>query len=258
MDSDVVSRRASRNRQLAGNLHKASNFDPTASLSPRSSFEAWQETVDGRGLASTLPEIDATKRLRVTLLDIQQNHRVRRLNRDLAATLHEKDALLKQNEFVIGEVNHRVQNSLQLVSGFLALQARASDHSDVKASLEEARRRLTAVALVHRRLYRGDEIGIVDVSRFIEELCADTVLFMGKGLAKHLSQELSPFMISTDIAIPLSLVLTELLINCNKYAYAGQPGPVEIQLTGSGKHLHLSAADKGLGKPPISKDSARK
>jgi chemotaxis family two-component system sensor kinase Cph1 len=161
--------------------------------------------------------------------------------------LQDKDLLLQKNEFLIGEVNHRIQNSLQLVSSFLSLQARASNNPDLHAPLEEARRRLAAVALVHRRLYRGDQVDIVDAGRYIEDLCADTVSFMGRDWAQHLTLDLSPIMISTDLAVPLSLVLTELMINCNKYAYGGESGPIEIRLSGDRTHLHLVVADKGQG-----------
>jgi chemotaxis family two-component system sensor kinase Cph1 len=237
----------------AGNPHKAVSLGPDETLTPRSSFEAWREIVSGRALAWTLPEANAAKRLRATLLDIQQNRRVQALNHQLTAILKDKDLLLQQNEFLMGEVNHRVQNSLQLVSSFLSLQARASGDPVLQAALEEARRRLTAVALVHRRLYRGDQIEIVDAARYIEELCADTVAFMGKEWAQHLTLDLSPVMISTDLAVPLSLVLTELMINSNKYAYGGEPGPIDIRLTGDRTHLHLSVADKGKGNTGSSK-----
>ncbi len=231
----------------AGNPHKAGNLGPDETLTPRSSFEAWREIVSGRALGWTLPEVDAANRLRATLLDIQQNRRVQALNHQLTTILRDKDLLLERNEFLIGEVNHRVQNSLQLVSSFLSLQARASANPELQAALEEARRRLTAVALVHRRLYKGDKIDIVDAGRYVEELCADTVTFMGKEWAQHLTLDLSPVMISTDLAVPLSLVLTELMINCNKYAYGGEPGPIEIRLTGDLSSLYLSVSDKGRG-----------
>jgi len=232
----------------AGNPHKLDGQDPRQPLSPRASFEAWRETVRGRARAWTLPEVDAATRLRSTLLDVQQNRRVRELNRQLTKILQDKDLLLQQKAFLVGEVHHRVQNSLQLVSSFLALQARASENPELHAALEEARRRLSAVALVHRRLYRGDQIQWVDAARYIEELCADTFSFMGQDWAPHLSLDLPPIMVSTDRAVTLGLVLTELMINTNKYAYGGDAGPMEIQLLEDRTDLRLVVADKGTGK----------
>ena len=62
----------------AGNPRKMHSDDPTLTLTPRASFEAWAETVRGRARAWTLPELDAAARLRTALLDVQQNRRVRR------------------------------------------------------------------------------------------------------------------------------------------------------------------------------------
>ncbi len=238
----------------AGNPHKADSLEkPGASLTPRLSFNLWQETVRGRARLWALPEIDAALRLRVALLEVQQNRRMGELNRQLTKIVQDKDVLLQQNEFLIGEVNHRVQNSLQLVSSYLALQARASSNPELLAALEEARRRISAVALVHRRLYRGDQLALVDAARYIEELCADTFAFMGHDWARHLSLNLSPVMVSTDRAVTLGLLLTELLINANKYAYDGLPGPIEIELLEDRTVLRLIVADKGSGKVASSK-----
>ncbi|MDB5412536.1 MAG: hypothetical protein JWR10_871 [Rubritepida sp.] len=231
----------------AGNPHKDAGIDPQVPLTPRASFAAWGETVRGRARRWSPPEVEAATRLRAALLDVRQNRRVRELNGQLTKILQDKDLLLQQKEFLIGEVNHRVQNSLQLVSGFLALQARDSDDPGLHAALEEARRRLTAVALVHRRLYRGDHIEVVDAARYVEELCADTFSFMGQDWTPHLTLDLSPVLISTDRAVTLGLVLTELLINANKHAYGGAAGPIEVQLTEDRTHLRMSVADKGAG-----------
>jgi light-regulated signal transduction histidine kinase (bacteriophytochrome) len=233
----------------AGNPHKFGSLgELEAPLTPRMSFDLWQETVRGRARRWALPEIDAALRLRVALLEVQQNRRIRKLNRQLTKIVQDKDLLLQQNEFLIGEVNHRVQNSLQLVSSYLALQARRSTSPELLAALEEARRRISAVSLVHRRLYRGDQLALVDAARYIEELCADTFAFMGQDWAQHLSLNLSPVMVSTDRAVTLGLLLTELLINANKYAYDGLAGPIEIELIEDRALLHLIVADKGSGK----------
>jgi chemotaxis family two-component system sensor kinase Cph1 len=232
----------------AGNPHKSASTDPGTLLTPRASFEAWQETVRGLARAWTAPEIDAAIRLRTAVLEVQQNRRVYELNRQLTLILQDKDILLQQNAFLIGEVNHRVQNSLQLVSSYLALQARKSESPELLAGLEEARRRITAVAVVHRRLYRGDQVSLVDAARYIEELCADTFSFMGQDWAQHLTLNLAPVIVSTDRAVTLGLLVTELMINANKHAYNGLAGPIEIEITEDRAMLRLTVSDRGGGK----------
>jgi two-component sensor histidine kinase len=232
----------------AGNPHKPDDPTTAAMLTPRASFEAWSQTVRGRAQRWTLAEANAATRLRIALLDVQQNRRMRDLNRQLTATLQDKDLLLQQKEYLIGEVNHRVQNSLQLVSSFLSLQAKASGNAELQSALGEARRRLTAVALVHRRLYRGDNIGVVDLARYIEELCADTFSFKGQDWSQNLTLNLAPALVSTDRAVTLGLILTELMINSSKHAYAGADGPIEVELIADRTHLQLAVCDKGSGK----------
>jgi light-regulated signal transduction histidine kinase (bacteriophytochrome) len=232
----------------AGNPHKMAHPDPAQPLNPRASFDAWAETVRGRSRPWTLPEIDAAIRLRVVLQEGQRNRRVLELNHQLAKILQDKDLLLRQKDFLIGEVNHRIQNSISLVSSFLGLQSRASGDPALQAALEEARRRLAAVGLVHRRLYRGDQIEVVDTARYIEELCADTFAFMGHDWSKHLRLSLAPVLVTTDRAVTLGLVLTELLINANKYAYEGAAGPIHIDLSEDLTHLHMVVSDQGSGR----------
>ena len=136
----------------AGNPHKIASGDSTLMLTPRASFEAWAETVRGRARAWTLPEMDAATRLRAALLDVRQNRRVQELNQQLTTLVRDKDLLLQQKEFLLGEINHRVQNSLAIVSGFLSLQARDANDIPLREGLKEAGRRITAIGLVHRRL----------------------------------------------------------------------------------------------------------
>jgi chemotaxis family two-component system sensor kinase Cph1 len=231
----------------AGHPHEPTDAEPKP-LSPRASFDAWSETVHGRSREWPSAKMAAATRLRAALLEVQQARRLHDLNHHLTAILRDKDILLTQKEFLITEVNHRTQNSLQLVSSFLSVQARGTDDPKLMASLDEARRRLTAVALVHRRLYRGDQVDVVDLARYIEELCEDTFSFMGADWQRHLTLSLTPTLVSADQAIPLGLILTELLINANKYAYGGAAGPIEVALTEDRSHLHLAVSDRGPGR----------
>jgi light-regulated signal transduction histidine kinase (bacteriophytochrome) len=231
----------------AGNPHK-NEAGPGGTLTPRASFDAWQETVRGSARRWTLHEIEAASRLRTALFTVWQNRRINDLNRELMKALDEKDLLLKQKEFLIGEVNHRVQNSLQLVSSFLSLQARASSDPAFATTVEEARRRIAAVSLVHRRLYRSDQIETIDAGRYVDELLNDLIGSLGADWKPHLTKDLQPVMVPTDRVIPLGLVLTELVINANKYAYGGAAGPLRVTLTHDRGNFRLIVADAGIGR----------
>ncbi|MEG3169154.1 histidine kinase dimerization/phosphoacceptor domain -containing protein [Sphingomonas sp. LB3N6] len=234
--------------EWAGNPHKAVSLDPTAVLTPRTSFDSWTQAVSGRSRRWTLEEIEAAHRLRRAFHDAHINQRLRLLNADLQRTLADKDVLIAQKDVLMKEVNHRVQNSLQLVAAFLSLQAKASEDAKVKEHLAEAQARLSAVALVHRRLYRDDQVESVDLSRYLEELAGDMKASLGADWAAEIRLDLAPILVPTDRAVNIGLVLTELVINASKYAYGGQPGPILIALEQHRNRLRLIVADEGSGK----------
>lgn len=233
--------------EWAGNPHKATHA-VGGQLTPRNSFEAWCEEVRGRARRWTAGEVDAAQRLRRTLTELRQGHRLRELNRQLGISIAEKEGLLAEKDHLLREVNHRVQNSLQLVQAFLSLQAHSTDNPAVASDLGEAQRRLSAVALVHRRLYQGDQVETVDLSRYLEELVADMTAALGPEWQHGVRLDLSPVLISADRAIHVGLILTELVINANKYAYEGKPGPLAIRVEEHRDKFRLIVADQGSGK----------
>jgi light-regulated signal transduction histidine kinase (bacteriophytochrome) len=233
--------------EWAGNPHKDTASDPDAILTPRTSFDAWAEEVHGIARRWTRGEIEAAARLRTQLLELRQNRRMRELNRELAATITEKDGLIQQKDYLLREVNHRVQNSLQLVQSFLTLQARSGEETNLADTLNEAQRRISAVALVHRRLYQADQLESVDLSRYLEDLIGEMREAIGNEWAERLTLTLSPLLISADRAVHVGLILTELVINANKYAYAGQAGPIEVSLEQYRNTFRLIVADQGKG-----------
>lgn len=231
----------------AGNPHKSVDLQPGETLSPRASFEDWQETVHGRCRSWTPAELEIVETLRHDLTNVWQGQRLRELNRRLLETLAEKDQLLEQKQFLIGEVNHRVQNSLQLVSGFLARQAREFGDEKYSHTIEEARQRINAVSLLHRRLYRGDDVSVTDAGGYIAALCDNLIASLGPEWKRHFFLRLDPVMLPIDSVIPLGLLAVELVINISKYAYDGQPGPVEMALSEDRRGFRFTVADKGRG-----------
>jgi two-component system, chemotaxis family, sensor kinase Cph1 len=232
----------------AGNPHKDVAHDPAAVLTPRSSFEAWTESVRGKAKPWTHAEVESASRIVRLMLDYRNNQRLRELDRELTTSLRENQSLVTQKDYLLKEVNHRVQNSLQLVSAFLRLQARGATNDDVKQSLDEAQKRLNAVALVHRRLYQDESVEIIDLSRYIESLIDEMTTTMDAGWRNNLTLDLAPILIATDKAVNVGLILTELVINAQKYAYDGAPGLLSIKLEQHRNSLRLIVSDSGRGK----------
>lgn len=218
----------------AGNPHKAMPADPMLPLSPRASFESWTEIERGRSKPWTEAEIAAALRLRQMLNEAHQQEELRRL--------------VTEKDYLIGEINHRVQNSLQLVSTYLSMQMRSTDSADVTEHLSEAQRRIVAIGLVHKRLYKGDQPQTVNLDQYLAELCEELRSSMGPEWHDQLSLQLSPVGVPATHAVSMGLILTELIINAQKYAYEGRSGPIAIALAGTDPGYRLVVCDQGRGK----------
>jgi chemotaxis family two-component system sensor kinase Cph1 len=184
---------------------------PDGVLTPRASFEAWTQTVRGRSRPWTPAQTNAALRLRENLIDLRRARRTAELNASLRATLQDKDELLRQKDFLLREVNHRVQNSLALAASFLTIQMKSIQDPVARGPLEEASRRLTAVGLVHRRLYHGDQLETVALDRYLAELAEEMVGTLDEAWARNLRVDAAPVTVPTDKAVIIGLVVTELL-----------------------------------------------
>ena len=167
-----------------------------------------------------------------------------------------EEALRASNErlkVMLGEVNHRVANSLQLVSSLVQMQTAAVADAHAKAALVDTQRRIQAVAQVHRRLYTADVVATVDLADYltalVEELRA-TYASDGDG-ARRLALESDPIRVSTDQAVSLGIIVNELVANACKYAYpADRAGDVRISLRRDEDDMVvLTVEDDGCGFP---------
>lgn len=158
---------------------------------------------------------------------------------------------LRIKEVMLQEVNHRVKNNLQLVTSLLALQAERTSSSEVAESLNEARTRLGVVAGMHQRLYTSAQYERVNLSKYLRELATETIAALDRDgyidLDFSADRTLS---VPLENAVPLALVINELLTNAVKYAFVGQGrGQVAIRIAHQGDMVCLTVSDDGRGLP---------
>jgi len=177
-----------------------------------------------------------------------------RLNRTIS---QQRDELAKQSNtlsVMMKELHHRVKNNLQIVSSLLNLQSmRLSDEDAVKA-VKESRERVQAMSLIHQRLYKTDDITGINMHDYIKDLAdflAASYGYRPDNITINLDIEEKT--VDVDKALPIGLILNELLTNAFKYAYTGITHPrLDISLKNAGSNITLTVKDNGKGINPAS------
>ncbi len=171
---------------------------------------------------------------------------------DLHQTEEELRSAIEARDLLLAEVNHRVKNSLQLVTSILnmeAAQAARGGEAGVDR-LRDAAARVRTIAAVHGTLYHGDDVRFVDLATFIGTLCQNLAEASGaeeRGIALDVSAE--NIRVATDRAIPLALIVNEVVTNAFKHAFPDQRrGTLQVTLRRSGSdRLILEIEDDGTG-----------
>jgi two-component sensor histidine kinase len=153
---------------------------------------------------------------------------------------------LKHQALLTREMSHRVKNSLTSVVGLLRVQARSAPSQDVKNALEDASLRVSTIAEVHDHLWRSSHVGFVELADFMTELCKKLRGNTGRHTLHCYSD---PMLLSADHAVPLGLLINELVSNAVKYAYPEGSGEIEVSAREVDGNLHVEVADQGAGLP---------
>lgn len=160
------------------------------------------------------------------------------------------NALLEQKTFLLRELQHRVMNSLNLLSSVLDLQRRHTADPDARDQLARARDRVISIGSVYRQLYQADHAGRVEFSEFLKKLCEDSQNAYG-GYRHRIEVDAAPLQISGSKAVALAVLTHELITNVLKHAYAAdETGPIFVKLRKAVNGSHeLRFSDRGKGLP---------
>ena len=145
------------------------------------------------------------------------------------------------------EVNHRVKNSLQIVSGLLHLQAKTAGAEASK--FHDAAARVAAIAAVHEQLHNHHEVGTVALDRYLVDLCKGIAAASSSSdQAWPLDVDADPLTVRTDIAVPLALIVNELVTNAIQHSRpVGEGGRVHVVLKSAPEAFSVSVSDPGDG-----------
>ena len=182
--------------------------------------------------------------------------RAYRIRKRSSEQLAQKNAVieqaLKEKELLLREIHHRVKNNLQVISSLLSIQSRGITDLKAREAVRDSRDRVKSMALIHQDLYKEDDLTGIDLPTYVNKLARSLV--SSHQLAPEqitLSTNVDPLVLDVDTAIPLGLILNELLTNALKYAFPeGRPGRLWITIREANDQLHVEVRDDGVGYDP--------
>jgi PAS domain S-box-containing protein len=191
------------------------------------------------------PMRDADGQVRRIFGTVQDVSAQRHVEARLRAALHEKEILLK-------EIYHRVKNNLQVVSGLLMLQSRQVGAGHAAPLLEQSANRVKSMALVHEQLYQQSDLSSINFADYLAQLVGN----LGDSYAEVANRvrvrlDVRPVTLGIETAVPLGLIVNELLSNAFKHAYpAGRSGEIRVRLSmPAAGGIELEVSDDGVGLP---------
>ena len=164
-----------------------------------------------------------------------------RLGKAFNSMADELQSALKHKDILLRELSHRVMNSLQMVGALFRMESRSVQDPAAAEQFNQAIRRIDALALTYRRMHTVDGVEGIEISAYLAELC--------KGLEKSVMDarcivEAAPLLLPHKQAVPISLIVNELVTNAIKHARIGDE-PIVVQLTSTAGRCCVSVRNRG-------------
>ena len=166
---------------------------------------------------------------------------------------HQKEAIEQkneENELLLGEIHHRVKNNLQVISSLLALQERSITDDKARSAIVEGRERVQSIGLIHKHLYQNNQFSNIEMKGYITHLLDGLLETMSeKSKPVQLEVDIPEYYLDVDSAVPLGLMINELVVNALKHAYTDVSEPLlRVSLRKENEETVWEVVDNGHGK----------
>jgi two-component sensor histidine kinase len=196
-------------------------------------------------------ELDENQKsfLRLMANQVMRLIELRRINATEHAARVRAEQLVRENETLIREGDHRVMNSLQLVQSVLALQSRNATTKETKTQLNLASSRVLAIATVHKQLHLTGSLEDIDFDAFLHRLC-ESLKHTAPPQIAAINVTAENAKLRSDLASGMGMLVAELVTNSFKHAYADeQRGIVAVDFKQTSNGWCLEVSDGGRGLP---------
>ena len=180
----------------------------------------------------------------------RSNQKLKALNGELA----DKNALLDQrnaeNVLLLKEIHHRVKNNLEMVKSLIALQSAQIDDPATKEAMIASQNRVQSMGIIHQKLYQGTNLGSIEMKDYFINLSEGILDSFNAEERVKIECAMDKLELDVDTAVPIGLIVNELLTNAIKYAFPEQQqGAINISMEKDrDQNLKLEVKDNGVGK----------
>jgi two-component sensor histidine kinase len=171
--------------------------------------------------------------------------------KEIAQKNQRLERLVKEKDWLVKEVHHRVKNNLQIVMSLLNSQSAFIDNEHALTAIHESQHRVHAMSLIHQKLYNSENTAAIDMVLYIRELVSYLQDSFNTGQRIRFELDIAPLSLDVSQAVPVGLILNEAITNSIKYAFPdNRKGTIGIELSkDSPTHYFLCITDNGIGMP---------
>lgn len=179
-----------------------------------------------------------------------QKEKINTQNITLENTLSQLTAKNAENELLLKEIHHRVKNNLEVVSSLLALQSAKIDDPEIQDAMLASQNRVQSMGILHQKLYQSEHLAFIEMKNYFQNLCENILDSYNETDRINVDIDMNEVGLDVDTAVPVGLIVNELLTNSLKYAFPnGKKGTIKLSLENLDKdNLSLKISDNGIGK----------